>query len=66
MNLPFVVFDIAVGILALRSLLVLGKRAPWTSAGWAATAGYFASAAWRYAHEGPQQGAPLCSPGSSS
>jgi hypothetical protein len=60
-NLPFVVFDIAVGILALRSLLVLGTRAPWTSVGWAATVGYFASAAWRYAHGGPQQGALLIS-----
>jgi uncharacterized MAPEG superfamily protein len=52
MNLPFVVFDTAVGILAVRSFLILGRRAPWTSVGWAATAGYFASAAWRYAHEG--------------
>ncbi len=56
MNLPYVVFDVLVGLLAVRSLLVLGTRAPWTSVGWLATVGYFASAAWRYAHEGPQRG----------
>ena len=55
MNLPYVVFDVAVAALALRSLLVLGKAAPWTSVGWAATVGYFAAAAWRYAHDGPQR-----------
>ena len=55
MNLPFVAFDTAVGILAVRSFAVLGRQAPWTSAGWLATAGYFASAAWRYAHDGQQR-----------
>jgi hypothetical protein len=54
-NLPYVVFDIAVVILAIRSLAVLGTRAPWTSLGWAATMGYFGAAAWRYAHTGPQR-----------
>jgi hypothetical protein len=58
-NLPFVVFDVAVVVLALRSLAVLGRRAPWTSAGWTATAGYFGFAAWRYAHDGPQREAML-------
>lgn len=53
MNLPYVAFDAAVGILALRSLAVLGPRAPWTSVGWLGTAGYCAAAAWRYAHDGP-------------
>jgi hypothetical protein len=55
-NLGYVAFDVAVAILAARSLMVLGRRAPWTSAGWAATLGYFVSAAWRYAHDGPQRG----------
>jgi hypothetical protein len=55
MNLPFVLFDTAVGVLAVRSFMVLGRQAPWTSLGWAATTGYFASAAWRYAHDGQQQ-----------
>jgi hypothetical protein len=54
MNLGYVVFDAAVAVLALRSLMVLGTHAPWTSAGWVATFGYFATAAWRYAHDGPQ------------
>ena len=56
MNLGYVVFDLAVGILAIRSLMVLGRQAPWTSAGWVATAGYFFAAAWRYAHDRPQPG----------
>ena|SRR5665213_3288197 len=61
MNLPFVIFDTAVGVLAARSFIVLGRQAPWTSLGWAATTGYFASAAWRYAHDGPQREALLLS-----
>jgi hypothetical protein len=52
-NLPYVVFDAAIAILAIRSLTVLGTRAPWTTAGWAATAGYFTAQSWRYAHSGP-------------
>lgn len=55
MNPVYVVFDIAVVILALRSLMVLRRRAPWTSLGWTATVGYFGAAAWRYAHTGPQR-----------
>lgn len=51
MNLGYVAFDAAVVVLALRSLAVLGRRAPWTSLGWAATVGYFAAAGWRYAHD---------------
>ena len=46
---------IAVGVLAVRSFSVLGRQAPWTSLGWAATVGYFGAAAWRYAHTGPQR-----------
>lgn len=56
MNLGYTVFDVAIAVLALRSLMVLRARAPWTSLGWAATLGYFVSAAWRYAHDGPQPG----------
>ena len=63
MNLPFVVVDVAVAILALRSLAVLQLRAPWTSAGWVATAGYFTTAAWRYAHADPQRGTMLVAEG---
>jgi hypothetical protein len=51
MNLTYVAFDVAVVVLALRSLAVLGTAAPWTSGGWIATAGYFAAEAWRYAHD---------------
>jgi hypothetical protein len=60
-NLPFVLFDTAVGILAVRSFAVLGRKAPWTSLGWAATTAYFASAAWRYAHDGQQRSVLLLS-----
>ena len=64
MNLGYVVFDVAVAVLAVRSLIVLGQaRAPWTSAGWTATLGYFVSAAWRYAHDGPQRGLMLFAQG---
>jgi hypothetical protein len=63
MNLPYVVFDVAVGLLALRSLMVLGTVAPWTSAGWVATTGYCAAAAWRYAHDGPVPGVMLIGTG---
>ena len=63
MNLGYVVFDVAVLLVALRSLMVLQMRAPWTSLGWAATAGYFAVAAWRYAHAGPQRSLMLVAEG---
>jgi hypothetical protein len=62
-NLLYVVFDVAVLVIALRSLAVLGLRAPWTSIGWLATAGYFAAAAWRYAHASPQREAMLVAQG---
>jgi hypothetical protein len=54
-NPLYVAVDVAVVILALRSLMVLGRQAPWTSLGWAATVVYFGTAAWRYAHAGPQR-----------
>jgi hypothetical protein len=46
-------------VLALRSLAVLGARAPWTSLGWLATVAYFSAAGWRYAHDRPQPGIAL-------
>jgi hypothetical protein len=55
-NLPYVVFDTAVCVLAVRSLTVLGRGSPWTSAGWAATALCAGAAALRYLNDGP---APL-------
>jgi len=63
MNPGYVVFDALVAVLAVRSLMVLGTRAPWTSLGWVATFGYFATAAWRYAHDGPQRGLMLFAEG---
>ena len=56
MNPVYVAFDAAVVVLALRTLVVLGTQAPWTSLGWLATVGYFAAAGWRYAHEYSQPG----------
>lgn len=63
MNLGYVAVDVAVVIVALRSLAVLRTQAPWTSLGWAATTGYFSLAAWRYAHEGPQRELMLAAEG---
>jgi hypothetical protein len=36
----FVAFDTAIAALSLRSIAALGRRAPWTSAGWAGTIGW--------------------------
>lgn len=63
MNLFYVAVDVAVAILAIRSLAVLGTRAPWTSTGWVATAGYGLAAGWRYAHDGPVPGIGLVTSG---
>ena len=41
----FVVFDLALAVLSLRSLAILRARAPWTSGGWGATLGYGVAAA---------------------
>ncbi len=40
----YLAFDAALAALSLRSLAVLGPRAPWTSVGWIGTAGYCAAA----------------------
>jgi hypothetical protein len=55
MNLGYVVLDVAVAVIAVRSLAVLGTRAPLTSLGWVATTAYFSAAAWRYGHDGPHR-----------
>jgi hypothetical protein len=63
-NLGYVAIDVAVSVLAIRSLIVLARvHAPFTSAGWTATLGYFGTAAWRYAHDGPQPGLMLFAQG---
>lgn len=53
MNLTYAIFDAAVGVLALRSLGILRRRSPWTSAAWAATAVSAGAAAVRYLNDGP-------------
>lgn len=57
MNLTYVVFDTAVAVVAIRSLTILGRRAPWTSAGWGATVVAAAAAVTKYAQNGPQSAA---------
>ena len=44
----FFAFDVALAALSARSIAVLGAKAPWTSAGWAGTIGYCASAIVEY------------------
>ena len=56
MNLPFVVFDVALGTLALRSLAVVRTKAPWTAVGWAGTLGYCATAAAAFSRSAPPPG----------
>ncbi len=48
----FVAFDGALIVLSVRSMTVLGAKAPWTSLGWAGTIGYGAAAALEYAIDG--------------
>jgi hypothetical protein len=48
MNVLFVLFDAALAVLAVRSLVILGRRAPWTSLGWAGTIGYCVPAGTRF------------------
>jgi hypothetical protein len=56
-NLTYVVFDAAVGVVALRSLTVLGRRAPWTAAGWGATVVAAGAAIAKYSQNGTQSAA---------
>jgi hypothetical protein len=49
MNVLFVAFDVALAALAVRSLVVLGTRAPWTSLGWFWTFCYCVPAGLRFA-----------------
>jgi ABC-type multidrug transport system permease subunit len=48
MDLLFVAFDVALAALAVRSMVVLGARAPWTSLGWFWTLAYCVPAAIRF------------------
>jgi hypothetical protein len=47
----FVVFDVALAALSLRSIVVLRSAAPWTSIGWAGTVGYGIAAACEYSSD---------------
>jgi hypothetical protein len=47
-NPLFVIFDLAVIVLATRSMLILGRSALWTSLGWAFTIAYGAAAALEF------------------
>ena len=49
----FAVFDIALAALSMRSIVIIGRRAPWTSAGWIGTLGYCIASTLEYS------GAPM-------
>jgi hypothetical protein len=49
----FAILDIALAALSVRSIVVLGARTPWTTAGWAGTFAYCVAAAIEYS------GAPM-------
>jgi hypothetical protein len=55
----FVAFDIALIVLSVRSIAVLGAKAPWTSLGWAGTVGYAIAAALEYSLDGTHATAAL-------
>ncbi len=44
----FFPFDVVLAVLSLRSMIVLRRAAPWTSAGWAGTLGYACAAGVEY------------------
>lgn len=48
MHPVFTVFDVVLAVLSARSIIILGVRAPWTSAGWVGTIGYCIAAAVEY------------------
>lgn len=52
-NPLFVAFDLALVALAVRSMLVLGRRAPATGLGWLFTAAYGVAAALKYGSPDP-------------
>lgn len=52
MNPLFIGVDLLIAIVALRSLMVLRARAPWTSAGWVVTLVYGVTAAAKYSRPG--------------
>jgi hypothetical protein len=44
----YAILDIALAVLSARSIVILGVRAPWTSAGWIGTLGYCIAAFVEY------------------
>jgi hypothetical protein len=62
-NLTFVAFDAALGVLALRSLAVIRTKAPWTALGWAGTLGYSATAATAFSQSVTPRGLMLWADG---
>ena len=56
MNLTFVIIDALVVVLSIRSVMVLGRRAPFTSAGWLGALGYGAVAGYAYTGPGMSRG----------
>ena len=55
----FIVFDLALAVLSVRSIAVLRDRAPWTSAGWAGTFGYSIAAAIEFSNAALHQPASI-------
>ena len=53
MNLLYVVFDMAICVIAIRSYIVLGSGSRWTRVGWVANGRLGVSAALRYVVPGP-------------
>ena len=55
----YVVFDVGLAAISLRSIAVLRSRAPWTSAGWAGTVGYCVAAAIEFSSDRAHPAAAL-------
>jgi hypothetical protein len=55
----YLVFDVALAALSLRSVAVLGARAPYTSAGWAGTVGYCIAAVVEFSNDRLHQPAAI-------
>lgn len=48
MHPVFAIFELLLAALSARSIVILGVRAPWTTAGWIGTLGYCIAAAVEY------------------
>ena len=55
----FIAVDIVLAVLAVRSALLLRRRAPWTSAGWIGTCGYCIAAAIEFSSAALQHAASI-------